>query len=190
MKKKSLAFSLLELVVAMAILAAIAAILFPVFARAKENSRRSACMSNLHQIGLAISMYRADWDGIDPVIGGSVRRSQVGLPYRAEPLVDTYIKNHQILFCPSYAGGRKDLYSTYLLQFNLNDLEDPILNFQAMFAARGMDYPTVICDSHNPPLPHEAISAADVQYYQILRLDGRVSVRKAYADKQSQWWTW
>lgn len=56
------AFTLIELLVVIAIIAILAAILFPVFARARENARRAACLSNLKQIGLATMMYTQDYD--------------------------------------------------------------------------------------------------------------------------------
>jgi prepilin-type N-terminal cleavage/methylation domain-containing protein/prepilin-type processing-associated H-X9-DG protein len=56
------AFTLVELLVVIAIIAILAAILFPVFARARENARRASCMSNLKQIGLGMMMYTQDYD--------------------------------------------------------------------------------------------------------------------------------
>lgn len=66
MARLSRAFTLIELLVVIAIIAILAAILFPVFSQAKQAAKQSSCTSNLHQIGLAIAMYRSDYDGINP----------------------------------------------------------------------------------------------------------------------------
>jgi prepilin-type N-terminal cleavage/methylation domain-containing protein len=56
------AFTLIELLVVIAIISMLAAILFPVFARARENARRTSCVSNLKQMGLGMMMYAQDYD--------------------------------------------------------------------------------------------------------------------------------
>lgn len=61
-------FTLIELLIVIAIIAILAAILFPVFARARENARRAACQSNLKQIGLAIMQYSQDYDEKMPIV--------------------------------------------------------------------------------------------------------------------------
>src|SRR5437588_7739 len=64
--KATRGFTLIELLVVIAIIAILAAILFPVFARARENARRTACISNVKQIGLAWMMYVQDYDETFP----------------------------------------------------------------------------------------------------------------------------
>jgi len=90
-------FTLIELLVVIAIIAILAAILFPVFARAREKARATACLSNMKQIGLAADMYCQDYDELYPMsiyIGGM----QVITFYHA---IMPYMKNNQILQCPS-----------------------------------------------------------------------------------------
>ncbi len=59
------AFTLIELLVVIAIISILAAILFPVFAQAREKGRQAACISNQHQIALALTMYRSDYDEVN-----------------------------------------------------------------------------------------------------------------------------
>ena len=98
--RRKRAFTLIELLVVIAIIALLAAILFPVFARARENSRRASCQSNLKQIGLSMFQYVADYDG---------RLIPAAIEYGADPtiwptyydLVQPYAKSTQLFECPS-----------------------------------------------------------------------------------------
>jgi prepilin-type N-terminal cleavage/methylation domain-containing protein/prepilin-type processing-associated H-X9-DG protein len=109
------AFTLIEILVVIAIIAIIAAILFPVFARARENARRAACQSNLKQIGLAFQQYIQDNDGRYPqaqnsvisVSGGSITRSYpTSDPDYLWPLkLEPYTKNRQVFNCPDVRVG-------------------------------------------------------------------------------------
>jgi len=105
MTVKRKAFTLIELLVVIAIISILAAILFPVFARARENARRASCMSNLKQLALGMMMYTQDYDEKFPnYVGdtsfytgpGSKARS-AGWAYTLQP----YVKSLQILQCPS-----------------------------------------------------------------------------------------
>jgi prepilin-type N-terminal cleavage/methylation domain-containing protein/prepilin-type processing-associated H-X9-DG protein len=96
------AFTLIELLVVIAIIAILAAILFPVFARAREAARSSTCKSNLKQIGLAIAMYAQDNDAklAWSVNGSNWTTPAVGTSYWAVFYIP-YTKNQQIWDCPS-----------------------------------------------------------------------------------------
>lgn len=69
-KQSKKGFTLIELLVVIAIIAILAAILFPVFARARQAAQRSSCSNNLHQIALAINSYTGDWDDKFPLVSG------------------------------------------------------------------------------------------------------------------------
>lgn len=89
------AFTLIELLVVIAIIAMLAAILFPVFGRARENARRSACQSNLKQIGLGMMQYTQDYDERLPR-SESARDISTWVDN-----LQPYIKSNQIFICPS-----------------------------------------------------------------------------------------
>jgi prepilin-type processing-associated H-X9-DG protein len=98
---------LIELLVVIAIIAILAAILFPVFAQAREKARQSGCLSNLKQIGTALMMYVHDYDEILPspdhaTDGPSSLGNQKWMD-RIYP----YVKNEQLYNCPSDGFGRK-----------------------------------------------------------------------------------
>ncbi len=69
LRKKTTGFTLIELLVVIAIIAILAAILFPVFARARDKARQSQCLNNVKQLALATIMYTGDWEGVFPQIG-------------------------------------------------------------------------------------------------------------------------
>jgi prepilin-type N-terminal cleavage/methylation domain-containing protein/prepilin-type processing-associated H-X9-DG protein len=100
-------FTLIELLVVIAIIAILAAILFPVFAQAREKARQTSCLSNCKQIGLGISMYIQDHDGTAfncPWPGPSAAASTPTISVFWTEVVMPYIKNQQIFQCPSNSG--------------------------------------------------------------------------------------
>lgn len=94
MKRKG--FTLIELLVVIAIIAILAAILFPVFARAREQARKAVCLSNLNQIGLGLMMYVQDYDETYPI--GRFSTTPLTWWYN---VLDPYIKNKQVFVCPT-----------------------------------------------------------------------------------------
>jgi len=134
MKPRS-AFTLIELLVVIAIIAILAAILFPVFAQAREAARKASCQSNMKQISLALMMYAQDYDETMFQVGGVpktnpngqvcdtdakrpdgldvIRMMGGGLPYIANP----YVKNFGVFRCPSDVGdnywGRNNAPGTW-----------------------------------------------------------------------------
>lgn len=94
-------FTLIELLVVIAIIAILAAILFPVFARAREKARQSSCRSNLKQTGLATLMYTQDYDEMLPPI---LMQSGANL-YAVNEILAPYAKNDQIWICASDREG-------------------------------------------------------------------------------------
>jgi len=98
--KPTRGFTLIELLVVIAIIAILAAILFPVFARAREKARQTACLSNVKQIGLAALMYAQDFDERFP--SGRYCNWASGGPYGSHmQVLYPYVKNVQMFECPS-----------------------------------------------------------------------------------------
>jgi prepilin-type N-terminal cleavage/methylation domain-containing protein/prepilin-type processing-associated H-X9-DG protein len=91
-------FTLIELLVVIAIIAILAAILFPVFARAREKARQSSCQSNLKQLSLGITMYAQDYDEklCYRWISGNNTVNKKWWDF-----IQPYVKNTQIILCPS-----------------------------------------------------------------------------------------
>jgi len=113
-------FTLIELLVVIAIIAILAAILFPVFARAREKARMASCQSNLKQMALGVLMYAQDYDEITCGAYGNSSGNPAGSlrpPLPPGPvtnwthwwawcdMVYPYVKNNQLFVCPSSPGG-------------------------------------------------------------------------------------
>ncbi|MBP8953724.1 MAG: DUF1559 domain-containing protein [Armatimonadetes bacterium] len=98
-------FTLIELLVVIAIIAILAAILFPVFARAREKARQTSCMNNVKQITLGFLQYVQDYDERFPWF--------VTNPAQGEPwwiVTQPYIKNEQVLQCPNWPASGSTTY--------------------------------------------------------------------------------
>ena len=99
-------FTLIELLVVIAIIAILAAILFPVFAKARDKAIQSSCLSNVKQISLAAMMYVQDYDGRLPIgIFWPVADSP-NLQYWVRDATVPYVKNDQVVKCPIWPEYR------------------------------------------------------------------------------------
>jgi prepilin-type N-terminal cleavage/methylation domain-containing protein len=102
LKSKKPGFTLIELLVVIAIIAILASILFPVFARARENARRSSCQSNMKQISLGMLQYSQDYD--EKYMPFYTSNGVFGETYWPA-LIYPYLKSEQIFNCPSYGNS-------------------------------------------------------------------------------------
>jgi prepilin-type N-terminal cleavage/methylation domain-containing protein/prepilin-type processing-associated H-X9-DG protein len=93
-------FTLIELMTVISIICILAAILFPVFARAREKARQTRCLTNLQQIGLALSMYARDHAGHFPPRNDDLT-----------PLLDRYLPMAEVLHCPSAGEWEREAHA-------------------------------------------------------------------------------
>jgi prepilin-type N-terminal cleavage/methylation domain-containing protein/prepilin-type processing-associated H-X9-DG protein len=109
-------FTLVELLVVIAIIAILAAILFPVFAQAREKARTTSCLSNMKQIGMGLQMYGQDYDETLPPANDAVTNFMLpNAPANFLGALIPYMRNKPVLNCPSaapaagiYASGRSN----------------------------------------------------------------------------------
>jgi len=134
---KKRGFTLIELLVVIAIIAILAAILFPVFAKAREKARQSSCLSNMKQIGLGVMQYVQDYDERFPRGSGYTAPATLIANYGEWYMTcEPYMKNTQIMHCPSssntnriYSGGSSSTALGYAVDYTRNtfiDHNDPL----------------------------------------------------------------
>ncbi len=150
--RKQAGFTLIELLVVIAIIAILAAILFPVFARAREKARQTSCLSNVKQLVLSINMYTQDYDECLPM---SRHRSNPTYSWAGwNTLVEPYVKNTQVFICPSsdsasvsYGCPCSDTYSTMMYNAGraLAKVERPSETYLIFCGMSGYDHIPINC---------------------------------------------
>lgn len=154
-------FTLIELLVVIAIIAILAAILFPVFARAREKARQSSCSSNLKQLNLGALMYLQDYDERFPpgLVGspgcgqGPVSQSTYFTDYKLTyDITYPYVKNVQLYFCPSSASD-----SSYAGNYGYNERLCPDCRTASVvrLAIVGSPAETILCLDAGPYMCNE-----------------------------------
>lgn len=184
-------FTLVEILLIVGIIAILTALVFASFGPAREKARESSCVNNLQQWGRALSMYRADYDGLDPMKGVPITYAQLGLP----PLSSLIAFEKQYGLwntadrCPSEhrataSGGAKRL-SSYTVNWGWDDDSAET----AAIGRRGPEYPLLICDQHNYDVRWETLPSWTPKRLIILRLNNQISIRTLTAkDRSSDKW--
>ena len=122
-------FTLIELLVVIAIIAILAAILFPVFAKAREKARQTSCLSNVKQLSLGVLMYAQDYDEMLPMlyfntgVSGAITWPDGVARSSAMWMVSIfpYVKNIQLFSCPSWGAGVWRGQYTGRMAYSIND---------------------------------------------------------------------
>ncbi len=158
-KRVNRGFTLIELLVVIAIIAILAAILFPVFAQAREKARQASCLSNMKQITLGTMQYTQDYDEKYPPMWadgqGQLWNSGNNYTYSANPgvgdqgwsqLIQPYVKNLQVLQCPSGilqanlttgAGFTDYTYNSLLTTASMAALQHPAMTVMYLDGTEG-----------------------------------------------------
>lgn len=158
--RKQRGFTLIELLVVIAIIAILAAILFPVFAQAREMARKTVCLSNMQQIGLGVLMYTQDYDETYPIEREPYNYYDPGYNGAGVPqysgtwryFIQPYIKNTQLFHCPDdtrnvgWSEGYLDDTIYHCHGSNAND------NFHLSYAYNGYVFsgPTTMASISTP----------------------------------------
>ena len=164
------AYTLLEILTVIAIIAVIIAIAFPVISKARFKAYQPICVSNMRQVSMALNMYRQDYDGAE----SGNHYTQLGLPEFGAPLSENHIANKRIynLFASQYVKDRRVLlcptegqnylkfpgypstyifYSNYIIRYGWLGSDKYIekqLNFAEKYSS-DPTFPALVCHKHD-----------------------------------------
>ncbi len=182
-------FTLIELLVVIAIIAILAAILFPVFARAREKARQASCLSNMKQIALAQLMYTQDYDEtFSPQMGywssDNWTSDIAGYWYNR---IMPYIKNEQILICPSEATHAVATGGGSAAAYKCNYAQN---YFLASAATAKVEYPSACvlnCERNNNYVRIYNPASGGTNAYHALAARHNDGLNFSYVDGHAKW---
>ncbi|MBC7529517.1 MAG: type II secretion system protein [Chthonomonadaceae bacterium] len=195
MSRRRSAFTLIELLIVLAIIGLLAALLFAAFGPARRFARERSCASNLRQIGIAFAMYRADYDGAEAVVGQPMTPEQLGLPLVGSELFrDKYVGGRGILVCPDFHGGGifrdmplDSLYSTYIWSMS-EEMPRPY-RFSTRVGKQGNGAVVLYCESHNSAEAVDRLAARwQTKKELLLHLNGQITTKIVPTDSFPQDW--
>lgn len=173
-------FTLVEAILVVAIISLLAGLVFVVQVPARARAREIRCISNLHQIGVALAMYQSDYEGVQPDVGSHATWSDCGLPgdLMLPAFVRSYIHDPRVLKCEAFqddAAAAKAI-TTYAWVPRRDDMMPGRYRFENVVAARGEAIPIVIDYAHNPRITGEEPRWATLRVL-FLRLNMHVENR-------------
>ncbi|MGI5820274.1 MAG: DUF1559 domain-containing protein [Armatimonadota bacterium] len=144
MSLRSRGFTLIELLVVIAIIAILAAILFPVFARARDKAEQNSCLNNLKQIALAELMYQNDNDERTAAVTNWPVNTSTWSRYTWVTMLMPYVKNTEVFSCPSQREERMYRVSTVTTSWGANPWELSSYSASRIGVASGPTYYTYV----------------------------------------------
>jgi prepilin-type N-terminal cleavage/methylation domain-containing protein len=188
-------FTLVEIMVCCLIIALLMGIIIAAGAPAREKARETTCLSNFHQIGKAIEMYRQDYGGGEPP--AALTLDQLGLPPEPSRLLPYLGGNRGVFLCtdevvpPGHATGPVDklgLRISYTWSAGTPEgMYNDFPSFKSQVDRRGNDTPVVIDPFHQGAGYGENSTRPWLHKYIILRLDGRVEDRLIDDEALASW---
>lgn len=199
-------FTLIELLVVIAIIAILAAILFPVFAKAREKARQTQCLSNAKQIGLAVIMYTTDWDECYQSVPDDPGGFDEGVAWQGfhpnifrDPAMTNYMKNNSFVgqlqpyiknkamfICPSDSNGDRSgnaaddkRWNDYLFRYSIQARTVPTADYENARTAWGVPFGPVSTGAIAKPANYVMLS--EIRPYHDMQFVDAPNGRKNFA---------